>query len=150
MRVFRFVAFALLALAILPCVAFAQEVSYIGSFGNGFQNLLGNDTSTKVDYEQEYNDSYEPVLREIETSEVEDDGESMTDIQSVIDSASTVPWKGNNRDFITSIRTFLLYVPATGAGSIIAIAIGIVFFWWGVRKATRIVFDSFRKGSMSV
>ena len=30
------------------------------------------------------------------------------------------------------------------------IAIALVFFWWGVRKALRVLMSAFRKGNMSV
>ena len=35
---------------------------------------------------------------------------------------------------------------AYGAG----IAIGLVFLWWGVRKATRMLMAAFRKGKISI
>lgn len=33
---------------------------------------------------------------------------------------------------------------------IVGITIGLVFLWWGVRKATRAIMSAFRKGKLSV
>lgn len=32
----------------------------------------------------------------------------------------------------------------------VSASIGLVFLWWGVRKATRVLFGAFRKGKLSV
>ena len=37
----------------------------------------------------------------------------------------------------------------TAVGVAAAVAIGFVFAWWGVRKATRMIMGSFRKGSIN-
>lgn len=43
---------------------------------------------------------------------------------------------------VSTVAEVLTY----GAG----IAIALVFFWWGVRKALRVLMSAFRKGRMSV
>ena len=41
-------------------------------------------------------------------------------------------------------------VTASDWASIVAACIGIVFMWWGVRKAVRALMAAFRKGKISV
>lgn len=60
---------------------------------------------------------------------------SVSDFQSVIDAITAQ----------VSVSTVVGVLAAVAA-----IAIALVFMWWGVRKAAQIIMSAFRKGSLSI
>ena len=52
---------------------------------------------------------------------------------------------------ITALTTQVSVSTVVGVlATTVAAGIGLVFMWWGLRKATRTIMSAFRKGKMSV
>lgn len=110
--------------------------------------------------EQLYQYEYVPDLNEVESVPV---------VRAVPDDATTVDWVNNTLDsfnglqyasgnnkvlLVEGLRRF--FGNSGNAGSLaqrnelILPAIGIVFMWWGVRKAIRVLFAALKNRRMSV
>lgn len=135
-----------LAVLLAPSLAFADD-GFIG----GLQDLVGTREveQSAVPPEQEFVDDYEPVyapLRSGDETEIEEGGE----IQSVIGAVNAVPISGTNRSLLDSIITLFGRSSGTYGALFIIPAAGLVFVWWGVRKALKMIMAAFRRGRASV
>lgn len=137
--------FALVLL--VPSVALAEEIDYLDSFAGGFDTFVNGRESDMVSPEQEFNDGYVPVLREVEEVEVEEEG-VLGSIQSWVSNLK-IPWGANQ----FGPSNWFWYISGVLTGiyglNIITIAIGLVFMWWGVRKAKHMIMTAFRSGRLT-
>lgn len=138
-----------LAVLLAPSLAFADD-----GFVGGLQDLVGvrEVEQSTVTPEQDFTDEYEPAYTPLRSGD-EVAIEEGSEIQSVVNAANTVPWGSTLRiDLVGSIlRLFTLsFGDAAGWARIPTVAAGLVFMWWGVRKALKMIMSAFRKGRASV
>lgn len=145
-----------------PSVALASDVNLLGTFGNGV-SVWNGDASKSVDDR--------PVPTDSEMMDDEgggffglfSDGRAASDtplagIQRFMTRMQRVPiniTEGNRSvTLMQAIKFFLTgrYKLIYGAnpGSALAVAVLLVFLWWGVRKVVRMIFKSLRKGNLDV
>ena len=155
MKLCRVFVFMTLALLMVPRVALAEDVSYIGSFASGFETLLGRGENEQVTPERDYIESYEPRevddLPPLRAPSANTELDSMGGIQQVVDRTNRIEWGTAGNPSL--VRTLAYFLGNTGAGHsgemrnmLILPAIGLCFMWWGVRKGLRMIFAAFRKG----
>lgn len=151
MRKGIYIALALCAALCSPTMARAEEINYVDSFASGFETLKGEGVNEQVTPERDFEESYVPTLSEVKsvTTEDETDDTVLGHIQSTANAYQRV-----NIDSSTlTIIGFLTWLFGGYAGPgrvMITAAVGIVFMWWGVRKALRMVMSGFRKGKANV
>lgn len=143
---------ALLVVLARPGIALA-DTDILGGFTSGVSDFVSpSNEQVIVTPEQDFNDSYEPVLVE-ENRQVDrvinDDSTTNDYINDTIDKFYNVNWFGmGNRSWLNSL---IIFLGNTGFfGMVIVSAIGMVFIWWGVRKAIRVIMAAWRKGHASV
>lgn len=74
-------------------------------------------------------------------------GHSMTMFAAEGDPVSASDWQS----VITSITTQINVSTVVGVlASVAAAAVGLVFMWWGVRKAVKVLMSAFKKGKLRV
>lgn len=148
-----------LALALLaPAPALADEASMLDSLGGGFsdglQTLIHPDEveSPQVSPESDFASSYVPVYAPLSTGDEVVIADESTAYQTVVDAANSVPWiaGGSSTKFslLDSVRRFLALSFSSVGGTVVMVASGIVFMWWGVRKATGMIMRAFRAGRL--
>lgn len=147
----------LLALGLLfcPSVAYASD----GFFG-GLEDLTGTrEVDGETDYENDYVESYVPELREVDYGPVRalpEDATTVDYVNDTLDSFNQLSWSGfgSSRSLLRSLQIFLGNGTTGSYGImrdlIVLPAIGVVFLWWGVRKAIRVVMTSWKKGKASL
>lgn len=143
------VAFALLLALLVVEPAYASPVD---GFANGLNDFVHPDSSVSSDItpERDFIESYQPqevVLSETPSRVYDEDSTTVDYVNGTLDSFNSVPWTVGNRTFLNSIQLMLQNV-ANSTGFIV-VAVGLVFMWWGVRKAVRMIFAAFRRGRMS-
>lgn len=74
-------------------------------------------------------------------------GHSMTMFAAAGDPVSATDWEPVMTSITTQINvTTVVAVIASVAGA----AVGLVFMWWGVRKAVKVLMSAFKKGKLRV
>lgn len=140
-----------LVLLACPSVALAEDGSLFDSFSGGFSDTVSGEARlSESDPVRDY--EYEPEVREVEFREVEETT-TQSSIEQVTNSFNRLGWGENTTvTLYSAVRLFL-----GGANSSISpvalflpVAAGIVFMWWGVRKAIRVLMGAFRKGKASL
>lgn len=144
----------LLVMLVSPCSAYASPLD---SFGNGLSDFVTPETGQTVEtqYEQDYEREYTPVLREVQTVEVEE-GDALSNIQGWIQSFK-IPFNSaqygpeNWHGFLYS-----LFVSGYAGGvfpTVYSLAGGAAVFcmlWWGLRKAIRMLMAAFKGRKLNV
>lgn len=110
--------------------------------------------------EQLYQYEYEPVYVEdnsVRSAPVLDENATTIDwVNSTVDSFNSVKVGSANMNFLDAVRAVLgnSSSGSTHSGQLRALylvpAVGMVFLYWGVRKAIRMLFAAFRKSRASV
>lgn len=68
-----------------------------------------------------------------------------------MDATTTVVTASDWADVITSLTNQVSVSTVVGVlATTVAAGIGLVFMWWGLRKAVRTIMGAFRKGKLSV
>lgn len=141
----------------VPSVALADD-GLIDSFSGGLQTLVSPE-SVKVEEtdstpESVYLDSYEPVLVEepVRSSrEYDEDSTTVDYINGTLDEFNKVTWASASYSWLDSVRMFIGARYGSSTPQLFLIpAVGIVFMWWGVRKAIRMIKGAWYKGHASV
>lgn len=144
----------LLVLCLVPRTAVAEEIDYLGSFGSGFDAFLGNGVNESVTPERDFEETYEPQyvpLRDGSESEGDSGEGNLAGITSVVDAWSSIPVGSGSFNQLSFLRLFFGAVGGLSIGAtIVTTAIGLCFFWWGLRKSVRMVMGAFRKGRQNV
>lgn len=143
-----------LGLLFCPSVALADD-GFIG----GLQDLVGlREVETQqIGYEQEFQEGYEPELREVDNKPVRalpEDASTVDYVNDTVDRFNKVKYASGSRDLLTMI-VMTLGGNSQGLGlamkvSLIAVSIGLVFMWWGIRKSKNMIMTAFRKGKASL
>ena len=150
----RWPVYVLFALFFLfPRVALAEGLT--DSFVNGVRTFAGEDISEQVTPEVDFELSYEPVyVRETTREEGSEEETTMLgSIANTIEDGTTVPLSIGAETMAggNALIRFFQYTFISGrSNGLLFVAAGICFMWWGIRKAIRMIFAGFRKGSASV
>lgn len=135
----KIVALALVALLMLPAGAYASEINYLDSFTGGLADTVkaeGKADESKVDGES----GNGGILRVGE----EEESDFIGYIRQVLLGAKFTFNGSTVRPLVGTavyVNYLLIFVPT---------AVGMVFFWWGVRKALRVLMAAFRRGKSNV
>lgn len=133
---------ALLVVLARPGIAQA-ETDILGGFTSGVSDFVSpSNEQVIVTPEHDFIDEYKPVVKEVESTELEGDA----GYTSVIDSILTIPAFSNNVSWIQYARIVL----NNNNFPVVPTAVLLVFFWWGLRKAIRVIMAAWRKGHASV
>lgn len=153
MRGLKFVALALVALLLLPAGAYAEEDTYVDVFLNGLNDTVSPEISNDS---KEINDSDVEDIKLSQGQRNVSEGDTIGSINNVTDSFYSVPFEsasGVSRTYtpIQLIRVVFVGGSASSyAGFAVTTAVLLVFFWWGMRKAVRMINASFRRGRINV
>lgn len=156
MRKSLWVALLLVLLMAMPQESYAREIDYLQSFSNGFETLKGNGSNEQVTPERDYNESYEPsevVLSAPPAREYDEDSTTVDYVNGTVDSFNRIDVGVNTWNLQYAVGWFLGNSGSNGSPfgwGLIATAIGIVFMWWGVRKAKSIIWTAFRTGRLNL
>lgn len=127
-------------------------------FLGGLEDLAGTRQveTEQRGYEESYQEEYSPELREVEGTPDRALPEEATTVDYVNDTVNRfnqVNYGSQTRSWLSMI---IMLLGGNGAQlgvnmkeALLLPAVGIVFMWWGVRKAKSIVMNGFRKGKIT-
>lgn len=139
---------ALLVVLARPGIAWA-DTDILGGFTSGVSDFVSPpNEQVIVTPEQDFNDSYEPMLIE--------ENERANSVVEVGPYDSIVNWINSLRLTFAGVtrgpdRWYeypVWFLISNGFG--IPVMVTIVFMWWGVRKAIRMIITAWRKGHASI
>lgn len=148
------VLYALVVTLFCPVCAYADE-GLGSSFLNGLNTTVHPEQyeNTDVSYERDFNESYEPVLIENTAPVVRalpNDATAVDYVNNTVDSFNSIPFETSyHLTLLNTAQWFMGMFTGPNQAIFMIPAIGIVFLWWGVRKAIRMIMASFRKGRMT-
>ena len=149
-RVVVFGCLLALGLSFCPSAAYASD-----GFLGGLEDLTGNREVEEVKPEEQWNESYKPILKVQNEDEAElpeyEDGDDIGPIGSVVDSVQYIPLYTSKVHIVDMVRYFLGSSGAEAGGlPLVGYAAVLFFVWWGLRKSLRVMMAAFRKGKANV
>lgn len=129
---FLFLVLALFCALVMPANAYAEDNTLVDSFSSGVSTWT--EQSQTVEQSEGSNE-----IRLTATSE----DTTVNAINSYLGSIHRFEFDGTTTVWRSQAFLFL-------RDQVVPIAVLLVFFWWGVRKALRVLMAAFRKGRASV
>lgn len=144
---------AVLVACMAPNAAYAQDVDYLDSFTSGV-GTWGGGQKEEMDSNSSVQEFENGGLLAAPAEGQEGELSTVQQVNSTLNSFNAVPWGGGTTTIQGFLRTFLGAGGSAEASAMRAMVIiapvGIVFMWWGVRKALRVIMASFRRGRANV
>lgn len=143
------VTLALLAGSMQPTTAWASDGEEEPTgFLAGLDSLVNPDSAQEIENDPVRDYEYEPILRDVEPAELDDEATTMDSLSSVITACNSVQ-AFSNQKFSLLDSIVRLFTLSYANGWLVA-AVGIVFMWWGVRVCINMIMGSFRRGKLSI